>query len=61
MRRSSRPYAGIYRRRHPTLLMPRDFDLSPYFEVVKFNVVAGRGFDYARIAWEKESLSEDVA
>jgi hypothetical protein len=37
--------------RHPTLLTPRDFDLSPYFETVKFNVVADGRFDYQRIQW----------
>jgi len=48
--------SAIYRRRDPTVLMPRDFDLSPYFEVVKFNVICGRGFDYAQIEWEEEPL-----
>jgi len=47
--------SAIYRRRDPTVLMPRDFDLSPYFEVVKFNVICGRGFDYAQIEWEEDS------
>jgi hypothetical protein len=37
--------------RHPTLLTPRDFDLSPYFETIKFNVVADGRFDYQRIQW----------
>jgi len=54
-RRSDRSlYAGIFRRRHPTLLMPRDFDLSPYFDVVKFNVIADGSFDYQRIDWADE-------
>jgi len=44
-------FTGIFRMRHPTLLTPRDFDLSPYFEVVKFNVVADGFFDYQRIQW----------
>jgi hypothetical protein len=42
---------GIFRMRHPTLLTPRDFDLSPYFEIVKFNVIADGRFDYERIRW----------
>ena len=33
--------------------MPRDFDLSPYFEVVKFNVISPGGFDYASIEWHE--------
>ena len=49
---------AVYRRRHPTLLMPRDFDLSPFFEVVKFNVIAEKSFDYERIEWEEETESE---
>lgn len=65
--RRSEPYSAVYRRRHPTLLMPRDFDLSPFFEIVKFNVIAERTFDYARIEWEDEEVdggppeSEEVA
>ncbi len=56
------PYPAIYRRRSPTLLMPRDFDLSPFFEIVKFNVMSERGFDYERIEWaEDETEAEEVA
>ena len=47
----SRRYTGLFHMRHPTLLTPRDFDLSPYFQVIKFNVVAQGGFDYQRIHW----------
>ena len=47
-------YTGIFRMRHPTLLTPRDFDLSPYFEIVKFNVIADGNFDYTRIRWATE-------
>ena len=47
-------YTGLFRMRHPTLLTPRDFDLSPYFEIVKFNVIADGRFDYQRIQWAKE-------
>jgi hypothetical protein len=55
-------YGGVYRRRDPTLLMPRDFDLSPFFEFVKFNVISEKGFDYERIEWEDEKEdAEDVA
>jgi hypothetical protein len=52
-----RPYGAperlIFRRRHHTLVTPRDFDLSPYFEVVKFNVIASGRFDYSQIEWEE--------
>jgi len=53
--RSPKPHAGVFRRRDPTLLTPRDFDLSPYFEVVKYEVVGSRGFDYQRIEWAEGS------
>ena len=47
----SEHFTGLFRMRHPTLLTPRDFDLSPYFEVVKFNAIASGTFDYERIHW----------
>ena len=47
----SAAFTGLFRMRHPTLLTPRDFDLSPYFEIVKFNVVADGHFDYQQIHW----------
>jgi hypothetical protein len=50
LRRGFDPRA-IFRRRHPTLLTPRDFDLSPYFEAVSFNVIAEGNFDYELIVW----------
>ena len=53
MQRQRRFYAPVYRKRHPTLLTPRDFDLSPFFEIVKFNVQKRR-FDYARMRWADE-------
>lgn len=39
----------IFHIRHHSLFAPRDFDLSPYFEVVKPALV--EGFDYKAIAW----------
>jgi len=47
-------YTGLFRMRHPTLLTPRDFDLSPYFDIVKFNAIAEDRFDYQRIQWVDE-------
>jgi hypothetical protein len=35
--------------RHSSLYAPRDFDISPYFEVVKPTLV--NGFDYKVMAW----------
>ena len=44
--------------RHSSLYMPRDFDISPYFEVVKPTIVAG--FDYTALHWadKQRSLAE---
>jgi hypothetical protein len=39
---------GIFTPCDPLLVTPRDFDLSPYFEVVKFS---RRDFDYKKIKW----------
>lgn len=36
--------------RHHSLFAPRDFDLSPYFRVVKPTIE--RGFDYKTLVWE---------
>jgi hypothetical protein len=35
--------------RHSSLFAPRDFDISPYFEVVKPTLA--KGFDYKAMAW----------
>jgi hypothetical protein len=35
--------------RHSSLYAPRDFDISPYFQLVKPTVEAG--FDYRRLSW----------
>lgn len=37
-----------------TLTTPRDFDISPYFEVIKFNILADQ-FDYRRIRWAEQT------
>jgi hypothetical protein len=39
--------------RHHSLYTPRDFDISPYFEVVKPTIASG--FDYHRFPWAQES------
>ena len=59
LRRTPPAHSGLFRDRHPSLLTPRDFDLSPYFEVVKFNVIERRDFDYRRIEWADEEGHED--
>jgi len=38
--------------RHHSLFAPRDFDISPYFEIVKPRLAMG--FDYGRMDWSSE-------
>jgi len=53
--RRSRAHGSDYSRReifhirHHSLFVPRDFDLSPYFEIVKPSI--RNGFDHGRIEW----------
>jgi len=51
-RPTRRAYSGLLRARHPTLCVPRDFDLSPYFDIVKFNTGGIEAFDYKKLVWE---------
>lgn len=50
-RRCSGCRRRVLRRRHYSLFTPRDFDLSPYFEIVKPVLVDG--FDPRRLAWSE--------
>jgi len=43
--------AEILHIRHHSLFTPRDFDLSPYFEIVKPTLAYG--FDYRQVVWGK--------
>jgi len=46
---------SYYKKRHFTHFTPRDFDLSPYFEIIK--PTAESGFDYRNMNWlEQEAL-----
>ncbi len=54
-RPTRRARSGLLRARHPTLCVPRDFDLSPYFDIVKFDLREGAAFDYRRLKWEKDA------
>jgi len=40
------PYGGGLIMRHYTQILPKDFDLSPNFEIIKFNIIGTSGFDY---------------
>ncbi len=52
--RRREPFRAVYHREDPALVTPRDFDLSPYFDIVKFNHATASGFDYRRIQWAEE-------
>jgi hypothetical protein len=51
LRRRKTFYPVLFHRQRETLITPRDFDLSPYFDVVKWNAVELGAFDYRRIRW----------
>jgi hypothetical protein len=42
-----------FRRHNNALVTPRDFDLSPYFEIVKFNHLGDPRLNYREILWEE--------
>jgi hypothetical protein len=46
--------------RDSSLYMPRDFDISPYFEIVKPTII--HGFDYTALHWaDKQKPLQEVA
>lgn len=45
--------------RHHSLFAPRDFDLSPYFSVVKPTIE--KGFDYQKLQWGDTDTHEDTS
>ncbi len=47
----------VFRRRHPTLITPRDFDLSPYFHAIKFNIIGSQRLDYRNIIWAEDRVA----
>jgi hypothetical protein len=44
--------------RHYSQILPRDFDISPNFEVIKFNIIGDRSFDY-RSLWADGGSEEN--
>jgi hypothetical protein len=51
---------GVLREVSPTLVTPRDFDLSPYFEIIKFNIIENMRFDYHKIRWAGDAPSAQI-
>ena len=54
---SEQAWQDVLEIRHSSLYAPRDFDISPYFEVVKPTLV--KGFDYKTMAWSDRPIEED--
>ncbi|MCX8073339.1 MAG: YiiX/YebB-like N1pC/P60 family cysteine hydrolase [Candidatus Binatia bacterium] len=55
-------YEALYEKEDPALVTPRDFDLSPYFDIVKVHHATAVGFDYRRIHWaQSESKAASAA
>jgi hypothetical protein len=53
------PYPALFRRQIPSIITPRDFDLSPYFHVVKPTLESG--FDYRRLRWAEPPTADQRA
>ena len=51
-------YAEIYRIRHHSLYTPRDFDISPFFDIVKPSIE--NGFDYRALAWDGDGKKTEM-
>ena len=59
-RAASKARREILHIRNSSLYMPRDFDISPYFEIVKPTIV--HGFDYPALHWaDKQKPLPEVA
>jgi len=62
-RRTKRPLleTGVFTPADPRLITPRDFDLSPYFRVVKPVADDRSEFDYKKITWASAEPLRPVA
>lgn len=52
------PYGSVLQIRNFTQILPRDFDLSPNFAIVKFNIIEGGVFAYKQLAWSQDDEPE---
>lgn len=52
------PYGASLVMRHYSRIVPRDFDLSPNFGIIKYNIIGMGGFDYRSIRVRDGSLAE---
>ena len=51
---------GVLQAGADDFVTPRDFDLSPYFEVIKFNLIEDIKFDYRKLIWADEEERADT-
>ncbi len=58
-RRKRRQRREILHIRHYSLYAPRDFDLSPYFQIVKPTIEFG--FDYKALVWRRAPKEDELA
>ena len=49
----------VHHLRHHSLYVPRDFDVSPYFQIVKPTLTLG--FDFHRLVWATDETTRDDA
>ncbi len=52
----SNPYGAKLIMRHYSQILPRDFDMSPNFEIIKFNLIEAGTFDY-RSLWHDDDVA----
>lgn len=52
------PYGSALIMRHYSQIVPRDFDLSPNFEIIKYNIIGMGDFDYKSI-WARNGFLAD--
>ena len=50
-------YRKMHRRRDPSLFAPRDFDVSPYFEVIK--PIVQNGFSHHNLHWDETIIKPE--
>ena len=54
------PYGSRLIMRHYSQILPRDFDLSPNFDIIKFNIIESGAFDYKDLWQEGEFREEEL-
>ena len=51
------PYGSALIMRHYSKIVPRDFDLTPNFEIIKYHIIGMGDFDYRSIWVRNGSLA----